>query len=496
MKKMRGISAFLALLLLLQGLGLPVIATQAETTGLTEPIEETTEPTEFVIPEYVPGDASVSMGSSTLDAGSAVIEPSGFAASGTAELVYDINSDTMLYAYNIDEKVYPASTTKIMTCLVALELCDLDDVVTVTKSAISEIDWTSSSASLAAGEQMTMKDLLYCLMVKSANDAGCVIAEYLCGSQEAFVEKMNEKALELGCTNTNFVNVHGLHDEEHYTTARDLAKIMAAAVENETFYELFSTVTYTVPANNLSEERELVSTNLLVDESSKLYDERVIGGKTGFTTPAGRCLVSLSQSGDMKLITVVMGAKWEYYSDGWTVKRYGNFADTVALMDMVYNGYRPAKILSPDQILDQFAVTGGECATQGYVMDEVTVIVPTDAVLSDFTYETGLDAELSAPVEKDDEIGYVRVWYRGRCVAQADMYAAVSVAKEEDAPAKVSSSTVKNQTGLWMIVSIAIAVVAALILILVLIGKIRNAIYLARKKKRRKARMKNRVRSK
>lgn len=498
MKKKRTLSGILALLLLLQGLTVPA---WAETTAPPEPSESTgaaTEPietTEFVIPEDVPGDASVSMGSSTLDAAEAVIDVADFEATGKAALAFDLNSGTMLYALNPDEKMYPASTTKIMTCLLALELCDLDEVVTVTADAIEEIDWTSSSAGLVDGEELTMEQLLYCLMVKSANDAACVIADHLGGSQEAFVEMMNERAKELGCTGTNFVNVHGLHDEEHYTTARDMAKIMCAALENEMFCTLFSTASYTVPATNLSEARELETTNYLMDPERKMYDSRVIGGKTGFTTPAGRCLVCVSEANGMKLVTVVMGTTAQYASDGWTIKRYGNFEETVGLMDLIYNGYKPAQILSPLQILEQFQVSGGECAVQGYVTDEVNVIVPVDAVLSDFTYDTRLNGVLTAPVRKDDKIGYVRVWYRGQCLAQADLFAAAPVAKEEEAPKEVSASAVKNQTGLWKFVLIAIVAVVLLIMILVLIGVVRNAMYQAKRKRRRKARQKNRVRS-
>lgn len=498
MKKKRTISGILALLLLLQGLAVPAWAEPEATTEPSQSTEETTEPietTEFVIPEDVPGDASVSMGSSTLDAAHAVIDTADFEATGKAALAYDLNSGTLLYALNPDEKMYPASTTKIMTCLLALELCDLQEVVTVTAEAIKEIDWTSSAAGLLAGEEMTMEQLLYCLMVKSANDAACVIADHLGGSQEDFVALMNERAKELGCTGTNFVNVHGLHDEEHYTTARDMAKIMAAALENEMFCTLFSTHSYTVPATNLSEARELETTNYLMDPDRKMYDSRVIGGKTGFTTPAGRCLVCVSEANDIKLVTVVMGTTAQYASDGWTVKRYGNFEETVGLMDLVYNGYKPAQILSPYQILEQFQVAGGESAVQGYVTDEVDVIVPADAVLADFTYDTRLDGVLTAPVRKDDKIGCVRVWYRGQCLAQADLFAAAAVAKEEEAPQEITASTVKNQTGLWKFLLIAILVVAGLILVLVLIGVVRNAMYQAKRNRRRKARQKNRVRS-
>ncbi|MFR0733701.1 MAG: D-alanyl-D-alanine carboxypeptidase family protein [Oscillospiraceae bacterium] len=199
----------------------------------------------------------------------------------------------MVYAKNIDTRREPASLTKVMTCLLALAHGNLTDSITVSQEALDDLDPAGSSSGLMAGEVFTLEQLLYCLMIESANDAAPVIAEYVAGSEPAFVEMMNQKAAELGCTGTHFANTHGLHDEEHYTTARDLAKIMMAALEYEKFQEIYSADRYTLAATNLQEERILVTTNYLIDASitSDYYDERVIGGKTGFTTPAGRCVM-------------------------------------------------------------------------------------------------------------------------------------------------------------------------------------------------------------
>lgn len=505
MKKLRIFSAFLALMMLMQCLCLPVWAESSETT------EETTNPTateetvaepRFEIPDNITGDASISLGPNTIDARYPLFDAEDYEPTGTAALVYEQNTDTLMYAYQADEKMYPASMTKVMTCLLALELCsDLNEVVTVSQSALAGIDWTSSAAGLVAGEELTMEQLLYCLMVKSANDAACVIAEHLGGSQEAFVEKMNEKAAELGCENTHFVNVHGLHDEEHYTTARDMVKIMIAALEHDLFNTLYSTVTYTLPATNKSEAREFTTTNYMMDEGlSRYYDSRVIGGKTGFTTPAGRCLVSVSEADGMRLLTVVMGTKTQYYSDGWTVKRYGSFEETQSLMDLVYTNCTSTKVLSSSQILEQFPVSGGETATQGYVKESVAVTLPAASDLSLLQYEYVInDGVLSAPVEQDASIGYVRVWYRDQCVAQVEMYSALAVARAEKSAFRVLSSTLESENGIWQTVLLVVLGILGLILVLLLVNQIvqsvKRVINRKKRRKRRTARAQGRRRS-
>lgn len=500
MKKIRIFSILMALVLTLQCVYLPVWAEEDETVGNTEEtVEETVPETQFAIPENITGDASVSMGGNSVDALYPLFDTVDYEPTGTAALVYELNTDTLMYAYQPDDRMYPASMTKVMTCLLALELCeDLSETVTVTSSAIAQIDWTSSAAGLVAGEELTMEQLLYCLMVKSANDAACVIAEHLAGSQVAFVELMNARAGELGCENTNFVNVHGLHDENHYTTARDMAKIMMAALEHELFNTLYSTVTYELAATNKSDEpRVFTTTNYMIDESrTRYYDSRVIGGKTGFTTPAGRCLTAVSESDGMKLLTVVMGTKTEYYSDGWTVKRYGSFEETQSLMDLVYNNCMSTMAVSANQILTQFQVSGGETATQGYVKESVAVTLPADGDLRYLQYEYVLnDGILEAPVEQDECIGYVRVWYRDMCVAQVEMYSTLSVAKAENSAVKVLSSMTRDSSGLWQIVLTVILVLAALIAVMLIIGRIRAAVARAKRRKRHKARRSSRTQS-
>lgn len=508
MKKRKLICALLALVLALDAFHLSAFAESKPTDSeqVSESTEETTAPseTDWTIPQVLDGDPSIAGGSHSLNAQVPLASQADFTPECQAVILYEVNTDTLVYAYNADERRYPASMTKVMTCLVALELCeDLDEVVTVSEEIAANIDPNGSGINLVAGEEMKMIDLFYALMVESANDAASVIADHVAGSESAFVEKMNQKAAELGCDGTHFSNVHGLHDENHYTTARDMAKILLAATENETFSELYSTVHYEIPATNKSEERDLRTTNYMIDtnHSYDCYDSRVIGGKTGFTTPAGRCLASMSEEGNMKLLCVVMGGELKYTEDNWAVQTYGNFDDTHNLLNLGFDHYKPAQVLSPHQILGQFNVENGSSSVQGVVQATTDILVPKDSDLSAVRYEYVLDHEpIQAPVQQGDAIGVVRVWVQAKCFAQEELYAASSVERvQTQSQTQTNGGTAGNPgapveqgSTIWHIVLVVILVLLALILLMLLVSTIRRSIHRAKRAKRRKSRRRSR----
>lgn len=494
MKKFPRFCLLLSLLLVLQLTLIPAYATESGTEAASQETEgpsETaaTEPV-FTIPVNFTGDASAVAGCSSIDAAGAMISLNDLEVEAGAALMYELNTGTLLYAYNADQQMYPASVTKVMTCLLALEHGDMDEVVTVSADVVNNRDPNGSDADLMTGEELTMEQLLYCLMVASANDAGSAISEHIAGSEEAFVEMMNQKADELGCTGTHFDNPHGLHDENHYTTARDLAKILMAALEYDLFQQIYSTRTYEIPATNKHEARTLTSTNYMIDKSylDYYYDERVIGGKTGFTTPAGRCLVAVSESDGMKLLTVVLGGKTELDSSGRV--QYYSFKETGKLIEYGFAGFYPGQILTPDAVLTSFPVSGGENQTQAVVKDEVRVAMPTELLQSQLRYEYILqDSTLTAPIEAGQELGVVRVWYRSMCVAQEDIYATVSSAvKPTEAPKDpaVNNPLAQEDRDLWQIVLLIILILLGLIVLMLAISMIRSSILRARRKKRRK----------
>ena len=208
-------------------------------------------------------------------------------------------------------KTYPASVTKVLTAILTIENCKLDDVATVSQTAISHIPTGYVVAPLYINEQITIKDLLYALMLKSANDAAYVLAEHVGGSVEGFSEMMNKKAKELGCKNTHFVNPNGIHDQNHYTTAYDMYLISDYAMKNKTFAKIVSTYEYTLSATNKHpyKNRVMKNTNNFINPKNAFYNKIVKGIKTGTTTQAGNCLITDSENNGLEFITVVLGAE-------------------------------------------------------------------------------------------------------------------------------------------------------------------------------------------
>lgn len=233
--------------------------------------------------------------------------PQGQAIQAAAGIVMDMDTDTILYAKNITDKHYPASITKIMTTLVAIEHAqDLDAVITCGEE-VFDIEENSSNLGIQPGEEITLRQALYGLMLESANDLGNAIAVYTAGSIPAFAEMMNQKAQELGCVNTHFTNPHGLHSEEHYVCAIDMARIARAAYMNDTFREIVTTRESMIPATNIVEEdRYFANHQRLMQPESDYYQEWCTGGKTGFTTDAWNTLVTYGEKNGLRLVCVVL----------------------------------------------------------------------------------------------------------------------------------------------------------------------------------------------
>ena len=238
-----------------------------------------------------------------------------------AYCVINRKDGSIVYSKNMDDRYYPASITKIMTALVTLEHCtDLDDTVVFNSEVMDSISSNSSTLNPVAilDEEMTVRDALFGLMLNSANECASALAVYTAGSIDAFVEMMNEKAQELGAVNTHYMNAHGLDDDDHYTTAHDMAIIFDAALKNDVFRYVDSTAAYTIPATNKYGERNCTSTNQLIN-GARPY-EGVYAGKTGHTAKAGRTLVTAAYRDGMDLICVIMKSDNDnFYSDTETL---------------------------------------------------------------------------------------------------------------------------------------------------------------------------------
>lgn len=332
-------------------------------------------------------------------------------------LLMDLNSGKILYEKNIDQKMYPASLTKVMTAIIALEHCDLNDIATVSYDAVMTLSSGYVTANLQVGEELTVEQLLYVLMVGSSNDAAIVLAEHISGSVDEFSKLMNEKAKELGCTSTNFVNPNGAHDENHYSTARDLSIISKYAMQNETFRTLVKTTSYKLPITNKyeSEDRLFTTTNSLLivnnnDRADNYYYKYATGIKTGFTTPAKNCLIASANKGDLELLTVVLGAG---QSDQGLSERY---VDTINLFEYGYNTYSLKEVIKAGGIVQTANIRNATRDTKkldAVVKNDISVLIKNENKDNALLPEVHIDENLKAPIKKGDVIGTVKYTVEG-----------------------------------------------------------------------------------
>ena len=270
-----------------------VYATEQQETEDIE--EETTQETEYPESYFLPIESNAIEG-----------WPAGPQVEGEAAVVMDAETGTFLYSKNMEAKEYPASITKIMTTLVALEHGKLKSKVKFSEWSVNSLETDSSRLWMDVGEWITLEQALYGIILESANDCANAVAEKIGGSEEGFAELMNQKAAELGCVNTHFVNAHGLHNENHYTCARDMALIMRAAMENETYAKIAKTIEYIIPkSKHVREEHVLVNHQKMLFREGFRY-KGCLGGKTGFTEAALNTLVTVAQRKGRRLICVIM----------------------------------------------------------------------------------------------------------------------------------------------------------------------------------------------
>lgn len=375
-------------------------------------------------------DASVVSGCRTLDAQVPLLGSGQLVSNTSAAMLYEANTDTLMYAHNADAQIQPASLLKIMTALIAVEKGKMDDVVTVREEVLSTLASDAVTVDLVPDEVVSVKDLLYCMMVGSGNDAAVVLADHVMGDQQTFVGEMNRYAAELGCTATNFANVHGLHDDTQYTTVRDVTRILSHAIKNPQFVEVFNAKYYEMPQTNKSEPRSLATQNYLINNDKVViyYDERVTGGRTAVNNDRSRSIATTAQSNGMNLICIVFGSKSQYEKDGYTEKVFGGYTETKQLLDMGFTGYRSAQILYPEQVLQQLPVLNGDCDVSVGIQSSVSAVIADDAAaINGLSYRYANESGLTAPIKKGQRLSSLEIWQGSVCIAQAETYAMNSV---------------------------------------------------------------------
>lgn len=378
--------------------------------------------------------------------------------SAETAIMMDAKTGQVLYDKEMHKQMYPASITKIMTTILAVENLGLEDKIIMSADAVDAVSRDASHIALTEGEEITVKEAVYSALLASANDACNGIAEKVSGSMEEFAELMTEKAKEVGCLGTNFTNSNGLKDEDHYTTAYDMAKITQYGLKNATWREMFGCRRYEMPPTNKQNEIRYLNNQHKMIFEKKDYYEGIVGGKTGYTTVAKNTLVTVAQRDGVELIVVVM--KCQQNADTYT--------DTKALLDYGFENYKAHVIANTD--IPKVASDGTEVALDA----PVSVLVPMDAAEVEKEIEvSGDDASLVVSLE-DEELGRFPLTITAKAVA--------------------SETEVDEEEGMGFlgVLLIIILSIVGLLALFVLVIYIRKEIYLHRRRRARREQRRNR----
>lgn len=387
-----------------------------------------------------------------------------------AALLVDAHTGAVVYAENEHQELYPASLTKIMTALLVLDAVDsgklsMDQELTASASAFEGLSSDGSTANIQVGEIMTVKNLLYCMLVVSANEACDILAEAVSGSVDAFVDAMNAKAQELGCKNTHFVNPNGLHDSQHYTSAWDMYLITKAALAHEDFLPICDTATIVIPATNLSAARTLHTTNYLIGSwysRGYLYSD-AHGIKTGSTSEAGHCLVSSATRGSLSFISVVLGCDRVTLENN-EIRTY-SFYDTKQLFEWAFDNFSYQTIIEESEMLQEVSVSLSKIDhVTVHPAQDVEVLMPNALSPEHLERTVSLKADpVDAPISEGDVLGTLTLSYDGK------EYATVNLLALNDVEASKLLTFWRDVRLFFSKTSVKIAAVVLLVLILALL---------------------------
>jgi len=397
---------------------------------------------------------------------------------GEAAVLMDAKSGTVLFSKNQDERLYPASITKVMTALLAFEKGNLDDVVTADNS-VYRIESGSSIIGLKPNEQMTLHELLYGLLLESGNDAAAAIAVHIGGSVDGFADMMNAKVKELGLSNSHFVNPHGLHSDDHYTSAYDMAVITREAQKYPEFNKIVSSVTYKKsPTNICPEQRTWINSNRLIKPNDSFYYEYATGVKTGYTTKSQHTLIASGRYGDMELIAVVLKDSKD-----------GKWIDCRKMLEYGFENYSTRKLFENGDVFTSVTVknastddsSGGELDL--LVNSQSTPFVTIKKTGETITQENSLNPEITAPIQKGQVLGKVTFKVKNESTGIEEPILSVDLIASRDVAEKKSMTikdiAVKNPVPTnwwWWLIPLAA----------VILGLLSRIVYVRRKRKKRR----------
>lgn len=413
--------------------------------------------------------------------------PTGPAIGAESAILIEAETGAVLYEKNIHESLYPASITKILTALITMEKCSLDEVVTYSNEAVNSIDWqTDSNIGIKAGEQITVEQSLYGLLVGSANEVANALAEHISGSTQEFAKLMNQRAEELGCVDSHFSNPNGIFAEDHYTSAYDMAQIARAFFSNDLLCKISSTATYTIPhSSTVSEELFISCKNQLLPGKEYAY-EYLVGSKTGYTSEARQTLVSCAQKDGMKLICVIM--KEESPSQ---------FTDTIELFNYGFSNFHMVNVADSDEshtignsfFFESDTDVFGNSAPLFTISPSDSIVLPNTAEYEDTVSTLSYDN-----LESENAAAEISYTYNGVYVGSATVsVVSASASSEGDTGAEAESA--KEDTSsrrIYINVRLVLLGVAAVFILLNfliwLITLIRNYSFSSQRKDRKRRR--------
>lgn len=412
--------------------------------------------------------------------------PEGPKVMAETAIVMDIDTGEILYAKGIDEKRAPASTTKIMTAMLAIEKVPFETQITFTDE-VNNIEAGSTHIGIKPGETLTMKDCAYAILLASANEVSSGVAEYISSTVPAFVDMMNQRATELGCTNTNFVNANGLYDENHYTTARDLAIIAKAAFQNDTFQEIIKTPYYIVPKTNLTDEdRWLNNHHKMILQGSEHY-EGCLGGKTGYTEKAGNTLVTYAERDGRRLVCVLLA----------DISITAQYADTKSLLDYGFDNFQPLNTSTVSLLPAKSDELGKLLEEKGLLttaLATVSISIPKETK-EELTYKTTLENNMlnmdyyygkqllgSSSIQASGKILEVVQELSQEETKTTDSLVSSNPSKDKSTPERNTSLPP------WKYIALFLLITGILFYLVVLIVKIKRSI---KRRKRRKTKKEN-----
>ena len=452
MKKIKLFSLLLCLILLFQCVCIPVLASETVPTQLPQVTDAA--PTALQEPEKLTfGTVCVQNGCRTIEGKKAIGGNDRRLETAQSAFLYEISSDTVVYAYNADTQVHPGSLAKMVLALLVLENCDRDDIVTVTEGIQSYIPAGSNGIHLKSFEEIPVNELLHAVVLYGANDAAVALAHHVAGTTAAFLEMMNNRVKLMGCQNTEFGNISGLYTAQSYSTARDMAKIVREAIQNEDFAEIFGTAEYTIPATAVSEERELDPQNYMMSEMiiPDFYDTRVTGGMQSYHEKTGDSIVCVAkerkEEHPLTYIGVVLGATRTFAENGWQPINYGNFNELTELLKYGFDNFKINRVIYEGMSLSQFTVAGGECNAVGQAVVDIDSVVPIKAQMQNLVMRFSVvDGGLSAPIQKDQMIATMQLEYRDCVLAEAEVYAMGNVKRATETGVTIRSTAVRSDS--------------------------------------------------